>query len=87
MTFSRFISAAVLLKPRSSPGVAARVGRHDDDRILKVHRAAVGVGDAALVQNLQQDVQHVRVGLLNLVEQQHRVGPAADLLRQLAASS
>ena len=69
---------------RARLGVAAGVGGHDDDRIFEVHRAAVGVGDPAVVQDLQQDVQHVGVGLLDLVEQHHGVGLAADLLRQLA---
>ena len=64
--------------------VAAGVGGHDDDGILKVHGAALGVGNAAVVQNLQQDVHHVRVGLLDLVKEHHTVGLAADLLRQLA---
>ena len=45
----------------------------------------VAVGEAAVVQHLQQDVEHVGVGLLDLVEQDHGVGPAAHRLGQLAA--
>ncbi len=44
----------------------------------------MGVGDLAVVQNLQQDVQHIRMGLLDLVEENDGVGLAADLLGQLA---
>ena len=44
----------------------------------------MGVGDLAVVQDLQQHVEHVRMGLFDLVEEDHGVGLAADLLRQLA---
>ena len=44
----------------------------------------MGIGDLAVIQNLQQHVQHVRMGLFDLVEQNDGVGLPADLLRQLA---
>ena len=69
---------------RARFGVAAGVGGHDDDCIFKVHRPAVGVGDPAVIQDLEQDVEHVRVGLLDLIEENDGVGLAADLLCQLA---
>ena len=37
----------------------------------------------AVVQDLQEDVQHIGVGLFDLVKQHHGVGLAADLLGQL----
>jgi hypothetical protein len=43
------------------------------------------VGEAAVVHHLQQRVEHVRVGLLDLVEQHDRVRAPADGLGQLAA--
>ena len=64
-------------------GVAARIGGHDDDGVLKVHIAALGVGDVAVVQNLQQDVKHVGMGLFDLVEQDDAVGLAAHLFGKL----
>ena len=63
----------------------ADVGRHDDDRVAEVDRVALGVGDAAVVEHLQQGVEHVRVGLLDLVEEHHRVRAAAHRLGELAA--
>ena len=39
---------------------------------LKVHPAALGVGQDAVLQDLQQDVENIRMGLFDLVEQQHR---------------
>ena len=63
----------------------AEVGCHHDDRVLEVHRAALSVGHAAIVKNLQQDVEHVGMRLFDLVEQNHAVGLAAHGFRQVAA--
>ena len=63
----------------------ADVGGHDEHRVLEVHGAALAVGQPAVVEDLEQDVEHVVVGLLDLVEQHDRVGPAAHRLRELAA--
>mmetsp|Transcript_8552 Transcript_8552/g.24136 ORF Transcript_8552/g.24136 Transcript_8552/m.24136 type:complete len:532 (-) Transcript_8552:1313-2908(-) len=62
------------------------VARHHDDRVAKVHGAALGVGQAAVVQHLEEDIEHVLVGLLNLVEEDHAVGAAAHGLRELPAA-
>ena len=63
----------------------ACVRGHDHDRIAEVDRAALAVGQPAVVEQLQQDVEHVGVGLLDLVQQHHRVRAAAHRLGQLAA--
>jgi hypothetical protein len=47
--------------------------------------AALAVGQPAVVEHLQQDVEDVRVRLLHLVEQHDGVRPAAHRLGQLAA--
>ena len=47
----------------------------------------MGVSDPAVVQDLQQDVEHVGVGLLDLVEEDDAVGLAAHLLGELARLS
>ena len=67
------------------PQLVAQVGGHDHDRVAEVHRAALAVGETAIVKQLQQDVEHFVVGLLDLVEQHHAVLPAADSFRQLTA--
>src|SRR5918997_1558493 len=64
--------------------LAAHVGGHDDDRVLEVDRPALRVGEPAVVQDLEHRVEDVRVGLLYLVEEDDRVGPAPDLLGELA---
>ena len=65
--------------------LAADVAGHDHDGVLEVDRPALAVGQPAVVEHLEQDVEHVRVRLLDLVEQDHLVRPPADRLGQLAA--
>ena len=63
----------------------ADVRRHDDDRVLEVHPVAEAVGEVAVLEHLQQDVEDIRMRLLDLVEQHDRVGVALHLLGELAA--
>src|SRR5919199_2770319 len=63
----------------------ARVGRHDDDRVAEIDLAPLGVGQPPVVHDLEQDVEDLGVGLLDLVQQDHRVRLAAHGLGQLAA--
>ena len=58
---------------------------HDDDGILEIHRAALVVGQAAVVKHLQQDVEHIRVGFFDLVQQYHGIGLSPDRFGQLPA--
>ena len=53
--------------------------------VAEVDPAALGVGQVPVLQDLEQDVEDLRVGLLDLVEQHDRVALAADRLGQLAA--
>ena len=65
--------------------VRAQVGGHHDHGVAEIHGATLAVGQAAVVEHLQQDVEHVRMRLLDLVEQDQRVRPAAHRLGQVAA--
>ena len=51
---------------------------------FKVDHTALGVGDAAVVQHLQKNVQHIWVGLFQLVKQDDRIGLLRIFLRQLS---
>src|ERR1019366_4996081 len=64
---------------------SADVRRHDDDGVLEVDRVAESVGQLAVFKYLQQDVEHIRMRLLNFVEQHDRVGSAFHTFRQLSA--
>src|SRR5215211_3243236 len=61
------------------------VGGHDQDHVLEVHGAALRVRELPVFQYLQHDVEDVRVGLLDLVEENDAVGTTPHLLRELAA--
>ena len=63
----------------------AEVRGHDDDRVAEVDPAALGVGQVPVLEDLEQDVEDLRVRLLDLVEQDDAVVLAADRLGQLAA--
>jgi len=63
----------------------AEVRGEDDDGVLEVHGAALRIGDAAVVEHLEQDVEDIRVRLLDLVEEDDGVGLAAHGLGELAA--
>ena len=63
----------------------ADVGGHDQHRVAKVDGAPLAVGEAAVVHRLQQQIEDLRMGLLDLVEQDHAVGLAPHLLGELAA--
>ena len=52
---------------------------------LKFDGAALAVGEPAVVEHLQQHVEHVAVRLLDLVEEDHAVRPPADGFGQPAA--
>ena len=63
----------------------ADVAGQDHHRVLEVHGAALAVGQPPVVQHLEQRVEHVRVRLLDLVEQDHAVGAPAHGLGELPA--
>src|SRR5208283_4531821 len=63
----------------------AEVRGHDEDGVLEVDGAALGVGESAIVEDLQEDVEDVGMGLLDLVEEDDGIRPAADGLGELAA--
>ena len=85
-----------LIHPRLHLRVAGGIARQIQDRLAadgpgedqhrvgEIHRAALPVGDAAVIEDLQHHVEHIGVGL-HLVEQDHRVGSAPHCFCELAA--
>ena len=63
----------------------AQVGGQDHDHVPEVDRTALAVGQPAVVEHLQQDVEDLAVGLLDLVQQHDRVRAPPDGLGELAA--
>src|SRR5262249_31460319 len=64
--------------------LAAEGAGHDDDRVAEVDRGALAVGQAAVGEELEQDVEDVAMGLLDLIEQEDRVGSSTDGLGEPA---
>ena len=73
-------------RKRSASSSAERMFEgHDHDGVAEVDGAAVPVGQAAVVEQLEEDVEHLGVRLLDLVEQDHGVRAPTDRLGQLPA--
>ena len=66
--------------------LGADVRRHDDDRVAQIDALAAAVGDPSFVERLQEQVQHARARLLDLVEQDDRVRVVLQLIGQHAAA-
>ena len=79
------IGGVVLLDEpdRGARGFAgAGIRRHDEHGIAEIRLAPVVVGQRAVVHDLQQDVEHLRMGLFDLVQQDHAVRMLGDRLGQ-----
>ena len=70
-----------------SDTLAAQIGSHQDQSVAKIDFTPFAVIGYAFVEHLVKQVQDIRVGLLYLVEQHHRVGLLSHGLRQYAALS
>ena len=75
----------LVLAGKLGDSLGAHVRRHDDYRVLEGHLATLAIGQAAVVEHLQQHVKDIRMGLLHLVEQDHGVRTTAHGLGELAA--
>ena len=81
--FTNFFGVTALLLGHEI--LRAEVRGHDDQRIFEVDGPPMTVGQAAIVQHLQQDVENVRVRLFDLVEQDDLIRPPPDGFGQHAA--
>ena len=61
--------------------MAADVGGHDHDGVLEIHRAALPIRETAVVQNLQQNVEHVGVRFFDFVEKDYTIWTTSDGFR------
>ena len=53
---------------RSSHFLRARIGGHDQDYIAEVCMPAIVVSERAVVHNLQQKIENVRMRFLNFIQ-------------------
>ena len=65
--------------------IGAGIGGENDDVVFEVDFAAFAVFHLPLVEDLEEELEHVGMRLLHFIEQHARIGPPADRLRQHAA--
>ncbi len=63
----------------------ADVAGEDDEGVFEIDGAPLAVGEAAVVEDLEQGVEDVRVGFFDFVEEDDAVRVAADGFAELAA--
>src|SRR5438132_13422583 len=63
----------------------ADVRGHDDDRVLEIDGIAETVSELTIFKDLQQDVEDIRMRLLDFGEQHYRVRCALHALVKLTA--
>ena len=63
----------------------ADVGGHDDDGVLEADHLALRIRQTAVIENLQQHVEDIRVCLFDLIKQYNGIRLAAHCLGQLTA--
>ncbi len=81
---------ALALDAREAVGLLGEIGRagiggHDQDDVAEVDLLAVVVRQLAVIHDLQQHVVEIRMRLLDLVEQQHRMRLLVDRVGEQAA--
>ena len=60
-----------------------QIAGHDNNRVGEVHLAALAVSQLTIIQDLQENIENIRVRLFHLVKEQDRIRSVAYLLRQL----
>src|SRR5688572_32828032 len=63
----------------------AEIRSHDQNRVLEINRSAFRVRQSAVIQNLKQHIEYVRMRLFDLVKKNHSVRPATNGFRKLTA--
>ncbi len=64
--------------------LTSEVRGHDDEGVFEIHRPSLTVGHPAVFKDLQEGVEDLRVGLLDLVEEHHGVGPPPHRFGEVA---
>ncbi len=62
--------------------IGPQVGGHDDDRITEIDFSATAIRQETLIKNLQEEIEHIGVRLLDLIQENHGVGIIAHLVSQ-----
>ena len=63
----------------------ADVRSHNQDGVLEIYMATLRIGENTVLQNLQQEVEYIRMSLFYFVKQDDGVWLRANLIGQLTA--
>src|SRR5699024_4190798 len=63
----------------------AEVGGQDDHGVAEVDGAALAIGKPTVIEDLQQDVEDIRVGFLEFIEKHSRVRTTTHCFGELTA--
>ena len=80
-----FFHRFVVLSTHLLDMLATNIGSHHDNGIFKVHGSTLSIGQATVIQYLQQNIEYVRMGFFHFIQKNHAVWFAADLLSQVTA--
>ena len=69
-----------LIIPQTS---CPQIAGHDNNRVGEVHLAALAISQLTIIQDLQENIENIRVRLFHLVKEQDRIRSVAHLFRQL----
>ncbi len=53
--------------------------------MTEVHHPALAVGETTIVQELEENIEHIWMGFLYFVEKYHRIGPSTHRFGELTA--
>lgn|GEM_PF-5726133 len=89
VTFVATLAASAVIETgglRVAVGCAEVRGK-DDDGVVEPGRLAAAVGEATFAADLKEEIEGCRIGLLDLVEEDHGEGLLANLAREQALAS
>ena len=84
-TFRIVLAKTETQAPAALNQLRPQVGSHHNHRVLEINLAPLRIGQVPVLKNLQQNVEHIRVGLFDLIEENDRIRATAHGLSQLAA--
>ena len=56
---------------------------HDKNSVLKVHGSSLRIGNTAIIQNLQKNIEYIRMCLFHFIKKYNRIGLSSYSLCQL----
>src|SRR5467141_4142181 len=83
--FDQIVSGSFGLAAELEDPFRSNVRGHNDDRVLEVDDAPLSISQAAVIEDLKQNIKGVVMGLLDFVKENHRVRPASHGFSQLAS--